>query len=378
MPMPSSQRFLALDIMRGITIALMIFVNFPGSWSHIASHCEHAAWIGLTPPDFVFPFFLFMIGTSMSFSFKKFEQVSKMSAFLQILKRGSLLFIIGFLIHAFPFFQAPISEWRVMGVLQRIGLCYVIAGALILWFRTAGLLIFSAALLVLYYDILQVSHHPYDLLGNIVGIFDTSVLGTNHLWDRTNSFDPEGILSSLPAVVNIIMGFFAGNILKKNLMLEFKINRIAVCGLISLLIGLIVCIFVPISKNLWTPSFVLITSGAAFLVLFLLVWIIDIQGYKAWAKPFEIYGTNALFAYCIAELWAQTLCYVIKIGDLDGYAWIYQKIFLPLEHFINPFLDPIGYTCNKWLASEFFAITHVIVFFAILYPLYKFKIFIKI
>ena len=201
-------RYLALDAFRGITIALMILVNTPGTWAHVYAPLLHADWHGATPTDLVFPFFLFIIGSAMFFSFKKSDFAANPEQFLRIVKRGFIMFFIGFMLNIIPF-NNPIEEWRIMGVLQRIGIAYVLAACLVLLLNRRGIFIASVIILVAYWALLMsVGDAGLTIEGNIIREFDLAVLGANHMYTmRGVNFDPEGLLSTIPAVVNMLLGF---------------------------------------------------------------------------------------------------------------------------------------------------------------------------
>lgn len=361
-----SSRLLSLDIMRGATIAAMILVNMPGSWSYVLPWLEHSPWHGITPADFIFPFFLFMVGVSMALSLDKITTEHRELALGKILKRSLSLFVIGWTIHVFPFFnfaeywsglgelQTTIPNSRIPGVLQRIGICYAIVGTAMLFLRTMGLGLMGITILVGYQIALvcTVPNDPYGISHNLVGIVDTMILGTAHLWDKTNSFDPEGLLSTLPATVNVIVGVFAGRYLKGGHSIVDKVKTQLHWGVLLLMIGLIWSLSFPLNKNLWTSTFVLTTSGTALITLGLLTWLIDHRGMNGkWTHFFQAYGSNALFAYCFAEIWSALLYafFVLpngKSGWQDSYSGLFQMVF---QHIGGP-----------WIGSLLFSVVNVL------------------
>ena len=225
---PRPERFLALDVFRGMTICFMIIVNTPGSGAAPFAPLEHAAWHGFTPTDLVFPSFLFAVGNAMSFSLERYRQLGDAAFFNKIIKRTLLIFLLGYLMYWFPFFRldseghiigAPIANTRIMGVLQRIALCYFFASLLIHYLKPRAVVAVSAFLFLLYWVILLLfgdSSQPYSLLGNAGLYFDKWLMGTNHLYHGEGiPFDPEGWLSTLPAIVNVVAGYFAGRFIQQ-------------------------------------------------------------------------------------------------------------------------------------------------------------------
>ena len=354
-----------------MTIAAMITVNIPGSWSHIYAPLRHAKWHGCTPTDFIFPFFLFIVGVAMAYSLKRFNNNITLSATKKILKRVFIIFTIGVILNAFPFNEG-FSNLRILGVLQRIALAYGIASFLCLYFDSRKLIILSAAILLLYWLLLFLfsQENPYALNSNLVRSIDIKLIGENHLWTGTGvPFDPEGLLSTLPAVVTVISGYLSGKLIRSKSGLKQTTYQLFLTGLATLLTGKLWGIFFPINKSLWTSSFVLYTSGWALIFLSILLWIIDVKGYKKWTFPFIVFGTNSLFVYILSSIWVQIYIYMIKIPKADGsvingYDWIYHSIFVPIAGNLN--------------GSLLFAITHVFIFWIILLFLYRKKIFIKI
>jgi predicted acyltransferase len=357
------QRFLALDVMRGLTLALMILVNTPGSWEFVYSPLLHADWHGITPTDFVFPFFLFMVGSALVFSIKGLQQLNRFEQTKKIIRRTVLLFLIGVLLSAFPFTK-ELDGWRIMGVLQRIALAYAISAFIVLYLGFIGRMIVSLVVLVGYWALLNISADPYSLEHNLVRSLDLNLLGANHLWQGKGiAFDPEGLLSTLPAVVNVILGFEATRLLiasnKPKALIQLLIAA-------SILIGIAVLwnLIFPINKSLWTSPFVLVTSGVAILVLILLVKLE--QSAPKLVAPlyqlFEIFGKNPLFIYVLSGLLAATL-WLIPIGNESAYSAIYSLFF--------KFADP-------YFASLLFALLMVTILWCVAWVLHKRKIIISL
>ena len=368
--MKVSQRLVSLDVFRGLTIILMIIVNTPGTWAHVFSPLRHSEWHGCTPTDLVFPFFLFIVGVAMWFSFKKFDHKFTKYALLKILKRTALIFLIGLFMNAFPKFD--IAHLRIMGVLQRIALAYGLGAFLILLFGSRGRWVLAFAVLFGYWIIMWVfgGDNPYGLENNFARKIDLAVFGINHVHKGFGiPFEPEGLLSTLPAMVNVLLGFLAGEIIGKT---EIKKNiplKLLVYGGVSVLLAILWNTIFPINKPLWTSSYVLCSVGIGMISLAILIWIIDIKEWRKWAHPFLVYGMNPLALYVLSILWVKVILYLVYFRSdgetLNGYAWLYQKVFIPIG-------GPGEF------GSFLFALFHGVLFWLIGYILYRKKIFIKI
>ena len=368
-------RFTALDTFRGATIALMIIVNTPGTWSYVYAPFRHAQWHGCTLTDLVFPFFLFIIGVAMRFSFDKYDICKSGPLFNMIIFRTITIFFFGLLLNAFPFIRQDWdwSSFRILGVLQRIALAYFLASFIILRSDVKKLVKISFILLIGYWILLMSygwlsGQDPYALKTNLVLVIDRYILGGNHLYGGTGiQFDPEGLLSTIPSAVTIIIGFLAGTMIKTTDDHEDNSQRMAVLGSLLIIIGWLWGFVFPINKQLWTSSYVLYTSGIGITILAGMIWLIDVKKVNWWTKPFVIFGSNAIFVYALSSVWAKIL---LKIRfELDGeittgYSYLYKTIFLPLAGNIN--------------GSLFFALFHVFVFLLLLAWMYRKNIFIKI
>jgi predicted acyltransferase len=356
-------RYLALDAFRGITIALMILVNTPGTWSHVYSPLLHAEWHGATPTDFVFPFFLFIIGSAMYFSFKKTDFLASSAQFTKIIKRGLIMFFIGFMLNIIPFTADP-ESWRIMGVLQRIGVAYILASCLVLLLNRIGILIASVVILMAYWVLLlTVGNGDLTLDGNIIRQFDLNILGASHMYTmRGVVFDPEGILSTIPAVVSMLLGFEVTRYLTSITDKKTSVVKLTLIGGLAIGAGALWSVVLPINKSLWTPSYVIYTTGFACLLLAVFICLIDIFKQLKLAEPLLVYGTNPLFVYVLSFL-IVTLYLNITIDQTSMYHWIYIQI--------NKLFEPK-------LASFIFALSHVILFWFVSLKLYQRKIFIKI
>ncbi|MDG5800254.1 heparan-alpha-glucosaminide N-acetyltransferase domain-containing protein [Marinilabiliaceae bacterium ANBcel2] len=369
--MAKSGRYLALDVLRGITIAFMIIVNTPGSWQYIYAPLRHASWHGCTPTDLVFPFFLFVVGVSMFFSFSKYKNSFSKESLLKVGKRTLLIFAIGFFINSYPQWMTDYSQVRIMGVLQRIALAYGISALIVLGVKHKWLPGISGAILLFYWGILYFfgGADPYSLEGNITSAFDSAILGEQHLYGGFGKpFDPEGVLSTIPSVVTVLLGYLAGKMIKETNRDRVPM-KLLLYGAVFTAAGYIWGLVFPINKALWTSSYVLYTGGLAAILFAILIFIIDLKGYKKWSSFFVVFGMNPLFIFALSGVWAKTLRLLIKIPDSKGDlisadTWLYETIFVPLAGNMN--------------GSLLYAITHIIFFWLIGYILYKKRIFIKV
>jgi predicted acyltransferase len=357
-------RYKALDALRGLTIALMILVNTPGSWLHVYSPLLHADWHGCSPTDLVFPLFMFIIGSAMYFSFKKLDFTLTLAQSVRIIKRGAIMFAIGLALNIYPFTN-DIENLRILGVLQRIGIAYILAALLVLVFKQRGIVIISALVLLGYWALLLLvgGNNAYSLEGNIVRQVDLTLLSANHLWQGKGiAFDPEGLLSTLPSVVSILFGFEVTRLLSSTHNKLLSVKRLIVIGVLTIIVAQLWALVMPINKSLWTSSFVLYTSGIACVVLAFFVWLCDIAKQDRLIKPLVIYGSNPLFIYVLSGLWVGTYT-LIMIGEYNLGSWLYHGLSLIF---------------SAKLASLIYALAHVYVLWLISYALYKRKIFIKI
>lgn len=369
--MQTTNRYLSLDVLRGMTIVAMITVNNPGSWSYVYAPLRHSEWHGCTPTDLVFPFFLFIVGVSMFFSFSKYGNVLNKKSFIRMAKRTILIFAIGLFLNSFPQWAKDFSKLRILGVLQRIAIVYGIASLIVLSAKKTWLPYISAAILLLYWGILFYfgSDNPYSLQGNATISFDRMILGENHMYHGFGvPFEPEGLLNTIPAIVTALLGYFTGAVIKETKKEKIP-QRLIIGGIGGIAIGLIWGLFFPINKPLWTSSYVLYTAGWTSVVLAVLIWVIDIKSYKKWTSFFVVFGMNPLFIFALSGLWVLTLLRIIRIDDREGnitngYSWLYHQIFEPLAGPLN--------------GSLLFALAHVCFFWLIAWILYRKKIFIKV
>ncbi|WP_419569657.1 acyltransferase family protein [Rheinheimera sp.] len=361
----SSSRFYALDALRGLAIALMILVNTPGSWSHVYSPLLHAAWDGFTFADLVFPTFLFVVGASMYFSLSKLQPGP--AAVWRISERALKLIALGILLNYLPFTE-PLAELRLPGVLQRIGLAYW-AGALLvlylpkraLWLTAVGLVLGYWALLVLGAD------QPYSLEHNLVRQLDLALFGAAHIYHGFGMpFDPEGLLSTLPCVTAVILGY-ATVLWLKSQSQQAAVKGLSLAGLGLILLALAWHWLWPINKALWSGSYLVLSTGLILWLLAALIWLVDIKGRHQLASPLTVYGTNPLFIYVLSWVWAVVFGLVTVQQGTDGAVSAYQWTFLKLASLMP-----------EKLASLVFALGHVASFWALSLWLYKRNIIIKL
>ena len=332
-------RFLSLDVFRGLTICLMILVNSPGTGAEMYPYLAHAQWFGFTLADLVFPSFLFAMGNAMSFSMGKLRSGPTNVFWKKVLKRTSLIFLFGFLMYWFPFFQQgtdgwelkPFSETRIMGVLQRIALCYFIAAILFYYLSEKSVLIISAIILLGYWAILYVFGVPgqeLTMAANAGTFLDLYVLGDGHIYKGdVIPFDPEGILSTLPAVVNVVGGYLAGTFIQKKGKSFEGIAKLMIAGGLLIVLALWWDLIFPIGKKLWTSPFVLYTIGIDLLVMGVLIYFIEIKKQRFGVRFFDIFGKNPLVIYLFSELLYISLRTIPVGNGKDTFEWVSEVIF---------------------------------------------------
>lgn len=367
-------RLLSLDVFRGMTIAGMVLVNNPGTWSAIYSPLKHAEWHGVTPTDYIFPFFLFIVGIAIPIALgKRIEQGISKDVYLKIFRRAAVIFLLGLFLAAFPYFD--FANLRIPGVLQRIAVCYLFASLIFLHTDWKKLSIIAVVMLFVYWALMTLIAVPNcavttidDKACNLAAYLDRLILGENHIWKQAKVYDPEGILSTIPAIATTISGILTGMWLKSNRPDLEKVGGIFFAGVILVALGWAWNFYFPMNKPLWTSSYVLYTSGMALCFLGFCYWLIDIKGYKKWTKPFVIFGVNALALFVFSGILTKILG-LIKVAGGDGktislYTWIYRNIFLP-------FGEPIN-------ASLMFAVSYILLWLFLMWLLYRKKIFIKV
>lgn len=369
--MNTNTRYLALDVMRGMTVALMIMVNNPGSWQHVYPPLLHAQWHGCTPTDLVFPFFLFAVGVSMFFSFAKYGDGLTRSALWKIGKRTLLIFAIGLFLNTFPQWTTDWSHIRWMGVLQRIALAYGVAAVLVLAIPRKVLPAVSSLILLAYWAVLYFGggNTPYTLADNVVLQVDLLLFAPQNLYGGFGiPFDPEGVLSTVPAVVTVLMGYGAAYLIR-TIPREKIVVRLALWGLGGIALGYLWDLVLPINKALWTSSYAVFTGGWAALFLAALIGLIDVKGYQKWTGFFVVFGMNPLFIYALAGMWSSWINGVWMVTMTNGtvvgaQSWFYSQILVPLAGYYN--------------GSLLFAILNVVCLWFLGWILYRRKIFIKV
>lgn len=437
--MEANKRLLSLDVFRGLTIAGMILVNNPGDWGNIYPPLRHAVWHGCTPTDWIFPFFLFIVGVAISIALgKRKDRGDAPSAmYRKIGYRALVIFALGLFLAAFPKFkfegnasllnvhyvllsiamlavfvrevfdqelfqQASYQQarkwlgyaalaaalgmliigWnhyqlgtlRIPGVLQRIAVVYAIASLLFLHFSPRAMFATGVILLLGYWGLMTLVPVPGGIAPNLepetnLGAwFDRAVLGTQHLWSQSKTWDPEGILSTIPAIGTAIAGILTGELLRSSKSGMEKVKWMLISGVILTVLGQVWNLAFPINKSLWTSSYVLYVGGLAQIFLGITYWIIDLKGWKAWSKPFEVYGTNALFAFVLSGVVAKLMSAIQWQVDAETTqtvrGWLYHTFF-------TPYFSPIN-------ASLGFAILHIAFILLCCWALYRYRIFIKV
>jgi predicted acyltransferase len=380
-------RVVSLDVFRGITIAAMILVNDPGTWGSIYSPLEHADWNGWTPTDLIFPFFLFIAGVSMTLSFasRTVSGATHGGLAWHVVRRAAVIFAIGLFLNGFP--QFDFHTIRIMGVLQRIAVCYLAAGLLYLACsprestadgagrgRTnlAVIAAVAAMLLAGYWALMifvPVPGYGAGHLGkddNLAAYVDRAVLN-GHLWPESKTWDPEGLLSTLPAIATALIGILAGEWLRSDRKGPRKVLGLAIAGAALLAVGRLLHPYFPINKNLWTSTYVLFTGGFAMILFALCYWLVDLRGWRRWAAPFQVFGRNAILAYALATIVAEiSIDFEFRISGrmrtLHG--WFYDAFF-------RPYADPKN-------ASLAFAVCFVLVILLLLWPLHRRRVFLRV
>lgn len=353
----TSSRLVSLDAFRGLTMAAMVLVNNPGTWAAVYAPLRHAAWHGLTPTDVIFPFFLFIVGVAIPPSL---AGRPRLTALVRVLRRAVVIVALGLVLNGFPGFDW--STIRIPGVLQRIAVCYLIAAVLFLttsWRAQAA----AAAVLLLGYwgamTLIPVPGYGAGNLGpegNLAAWVDRTVLGP-HIWRAARVYDPEGILSTVPAVATVLFGVLAGHWVQSPRTPRTKVTGLVLVGALGVVLGAEWGNWFPLNKALWTSSYAVLTSGLALLVFAACYWAIESCGFTRWAKPFVVFGVNALALYLLSSLAAVWLTLV----RVDGGGHLQKLVF---ERGFAPWASPVN-------ASLAYAVAYVLVWWIAMWPLYR-------
>ncbi len=444
--MSNENRLVSLDVFRGMTIAAMVLVNNPGTWSHIYDPLEHASWHGLTPTDWIFPFFLFIVGVAIPIALgKRVAEGVTGKVYSKIVSRSVMIFAIGLLMSVIPFFQFAATDapdwskmliWlamtggllflllrnfklagvliglgiagviflnltgynvvpynfgtmRIPGVLQRIGVCYLAVSLIFLHTNWKQQAYIAAGILLGYWAIMTMIPVPLcemttidDKACNLAAWLDRTILTEAHIWRSAKVFDPEGILSTLPAIATTIAGVLTGTWLTRRSADDDadmagtadrkdglnKVSGLFFFGTVLLAAGYVWNSYFPFNKALWTSSYVLVTAGLALLTLGACFWLIDIKGYKAWAKPFVIFGTNALPLFVFSGIFARMIG-AYRVSGTDGQPvavqkWVFDNVFMSVA-------QPVD-------ASLLYAVCFILLWLFLMWLLYRKKIYIKL
>lgn len=391
-----NQRFYSLDVFRGATVALMILVNNPGSWSHLYGPLAHAPWHGCTPTDLVFPFFLFAVGNAMAFVLPRLEAAGTPVFLKKVFKRSILIFAIGLFLNWVPFVkwsdgelvfrhwvdpQNPESGVRILGVLQRIAICYLLASLIIYFLKIRGAIITSILILLIYWLLtayLGATGDPYSLNGYFGTQVDKDILGIAHMYKGEGvPFDPEGLTSTLTSIVQVIFGFLVGSYIQKKGKTFEMVAGLFVAGSILIFVGFAWDMAFPINKKIWTSSYVLYTTGLAITVLSVLIYFIEFKNAKGnWSRFFDVFGKNALFVFALSG-------FLVKVLPL--FRWvdhINEKGNPAYTSPLNWFYDHVCKAWTTWadprLGSFLYAVCLLAFYWFIVYWMDKKKIYIKV
>lgn len=388
------ERYYSLDVFRGATVALMILVNNPGSWGHIYAPLKHAPWHGVTPTDLVFPFFLFAVGNAMAFVMPRLQQAGAKVFWKKVLKRFLLIFLIGLFLNWSPFVKwqethlvfkhwvdpnNPESGIRILGVLQRIALAYLFA-SIIVYFTKTKLTFFLSCIILLAYWVMTVllgtPGDPFSLQGFFGTQIDIDVLGVAHIYKGEGvPFDPEGIMSTIPAIVQVVFGYFTGQYIQQKGKSFEMLANLLIAGLVMTLAGMIWGEVFPINKKIWTSSYVMYTTGLALLTIGTMIYLIEFKGVTgAWSKFFDVFGKNPLFIFVLSGFlprvvsllrWTDHVDETGKPVYISAFSWFYKYVCDPIS------ADPRN-------GSLLYAIATITMYWFFAYLLDKKKIYIKV
>jgi len=383
-----NQRFYSLDVFRGATVALMILVNNPGSWGHIFPPLEHASWHGVTPTDLVFPFFLFAVGNAMAFVMPKLDAAGEGAFWKKVLIRSLLIFGIGMFLNWFPFIKydeagnivgKPFETLRIFGVLQRIAVSYFFAAIIVHYFKVRGSFVVGMFILLFYWFLCVAANpaDPFSLSGWFGTNVDKTILGEKHMYHGEGvAFDPEGLMNSFAAIVQVILGFLVGNyILQKGKTAEM-LNGLFVAGCVLVFAGFCWDMVFPLNKKIWTSSYTIYTTGLALLILSMMIYLLDFKNTKgAWSRFFDVFGKNALFIFAMSALIPRSLGLIrISNGFTDAGK---PKYLSPLGWFYENCCKPL-FSSDPRIGSLIYALCFIAMMWFLAWVLDKKKIYIKV
>lgn len=381
----NSGRLLALDVLRGITIAGMILVNNPGSWEYVYTPLRHAAWHGLTPTDLVFPFFMFIMGISTYISLRKFNFEFTVPTLLKILKRTVIIFMIGIGLTWFSLsfstyhsleaenlgfidrFIKAITNFqhlRILGVMQRLALSYGVAALIAILVKHKYIPYIIVVTLIGYFLLLLLGKGFDFSEENIIAVVDRSLFGVDHMYkDSGLAIDPEGLLSTLPSIAHVLIGFLCGSVLMNIKDNRQRITQLFIIGTILTFTGFLLAYGCPINKKIWSPTFVLVTCGLGALFLALLIWIVDIKGYKRWSMFFESFGVNPLFMYVFAAILAilfQQSVFPFESEYISVKKFLYSIVLQPaLGDYFGSLIFALLFVGLNWLVGNILYKKHI-------------------
>jgi len=409
-----NQRFYSLDVFRGASVCLMILVNNPGSWAHIYAPLDHAPWHGLTPTDLVFPFFLFAVGNALSFVMPRLQAKGDAAFWKKVIIRTLLIYLIGLFLTWWPFLKwsdtgMVFKPWsyidskgnlqgiRILGVLARIAICYFFASIIIYYLKPRVAFYVGLLLLLLYWALcflLGDKTDPYSMSGWFGNDVDKKILGMAHMYKGEGiPFDPEGIMSTMSAIVQVIFGYLVGDYIQKKARLPARmtpsdgndgvgqgknfemLSGLFVAGVAMLLTGFCWDMVFPINKKIWTSSYTIYTSGLATITIATMIYMIEFKNVKGWlTRFFDVFGKNALFVFALSAFLPKGLA-LIRIANgvnekgkplyINPWNWLYQKVLIHIPG------DPK-------IGSLLFALCVITFMWAICYWMDKKKIYVKV
>jgi predicted acyltransferase len=383
-----NQRFYSLDVFRGATVALMILVNNPGSWAHIFPPLEHAGWHGVTPTDLVFPFFLFAVGNAMAFVMPKLDAAGEGAFWQKVIVRSLMIFGIGMFLNWFPFIKyddagnivgKPFESVRIFGVLQRFAVSYFFASVIVHYFKVRGSFVVGMFILLFYWFLCVAANpsDPFSLNGWFGTNIDKAILGEKHMYHGEGvAFDPEGLMNSFAAIVQVILGYLVGNYILQKGKTQEMLNGLFVAGCVLVFAGFCWDMVFPLNKKIWTSSYTVYTTGLALLILSIMIWLLDFKNSKGvWSRFFDVFGKNALFIFAMSALIPRSLALIRIHNGLtpDGK----PKYLGPLGWFYETFCKPI-FPGDPRIGSLIYAFCFIAMMWFLAWLLDKKKIYIKV